>query len=58
VLRVGPGTHIAYNPRGEAKLELDGQRFELAADHGLRLDAVAPSRLAGIVGCLLVASIT
>jgi len=57
-LGLGAGTHIAYNPYGEATLTLDGVRHAMAADHALRLDTAGPARFVGIVGCLLVASIT
>lgn len=57
-LDLGSGTHIAYSPHGVVALSLDGARYELEADHALRLDTTAPVRLAGRKGCLLIASIT
>lgn len=57
-LQLGRGTHIAYNPRGNAVLAAAGTRHTLAADHALRIDADGSLRLAGVGGCLLVASIT
>lgn len=57
-LDLGGGTHIAYSPHGLVALVLDGSRYELETDHALRLETVAPLRLSGVKGCLLVASIT
>jgi environmental stress-induced protein Ves len=56
-LRLGPGTHIVYNPLGDSAFDLDGARQLLPSDHGLRLDAADGTVLAGRGGCLLVASI-
>jgi len=56
-LRLGPGTHIVYNPLGESALDIDGTHHVLAADHGLRIEAVDATALAGRGGCLLVATI-
>ncbi len=57
-LHLGPGTHIAYNPRGRTALAVQGDRRTLETDYALRLDVTGPTRLSGIEGCLLVASIT
>ena len=57
-LRLGPGTHIIYNPLGESALDINGVHHVLAADHGLRIEAADAAVLAGHGGCLLVASIT
>ena len=57
-LRLGPGTHIVYNPLGESTLDVDGARHVLAGDHALRLETTVATVLAGHGGCLLVASIT
>lgn len=57
-LDLGGGTHIAYSPHGQVALLIDGSRHELEADHALRLETVAPVRVAGVKGCLLIASIT
>ena len=57
-LLLQPGTHIAYSPHGEATLAVQGDERRLAADHALRLDITEPTRLSGVVGCLLVGSIT
>ena len=57
-LLLQPGTHIAYSPHGEATLAVQGDERRLAADHALRLDITAPTRLSGRIGCLLVGSIT
>lgn len=54
---LGPGTHIAYSPHGEAKVAVEGDERRLAPDHALRLDLTDPTRLSGIEGCLLVGSI-
>ena len=56
-LRLGPGTHIVYNPLGESTLDVGGKSHVLACDHGLRLETTAVTVLAGQAGCLLVASI-
>jgi hypothetical protein len=52
-----PGTHIAYSPHGDAKVAVQGDERNLASDHALRLDIAGPTRLSGIVGCLLLGSI-
>lgn len=57
-LLLGPGTHIAYSPHGDAKVAVQGDERRLPSDHALRLDITGPTRLTGIVGCLLVGSIT
>ena len=57
-LRLGPGTHIVYNPLGESALDVGDVRHVLAVDHGLRLGTADATVLAGRSGCLLVASIT
>lgn len=56
-LRLGPGTHIVYNPLGDSAFDIDGARQLLPSDHGLRLEAADGTVLAGRGGCLLVASI-
>lgn len=57
-LRLGPGTHIVYNPLGNSALDVASARHLLAGDHGLRLEAADGTVLLGQGGCLLVASIT
>lgn len=56
-LRLGPGTHIVYNPLGKSTLDVGGARHVLAGDHGLHLETTDATVLVGHVGCLLVASI-
>ena len=56
-LNLQPGIHIAYNPRGEAMVAVQGDERTLGADYALRLELTGPLRLTGIKGCLLVASI-
>jgi uncharacterized protein len=56
-LRLGPGTHVVYNPLGNSALDVDGARHVLAVDHALRIEATGSTVLAGKRGCLLVASI-
>lgn len=56
-LRLGPGTHIVYNPLGESALDVGGSHHVLAGDHGLRLEMADGTVLAGRGGCLLVASV-
>lgn len=57
-LHLEPGTHLAYSPHGDATVAVQGDDHDLAADHALRLDITAPTRLSGKQGCLLVGSIT
>ena len=56
-LRLGPGTHVIYNPHGNSSLEVDGGRHILMDDHALHLEAAGATVLAGKTGCLLVASV-
>jgi hypothetical protein len=56
-LRLGPGTHIVYNPLGDSAFDIDGTRRLLPSDHGLRFETTGATALAGRGGCLLVASI-
>ncbi len=56
-LRLGPGTHVVYNPHGNSSLEVGGARHVLTDDHALRLEAADATVLAGKSGCLLVATI-
>jgi environmental stress-induced protein Ves len=53
-----PGTHVAYTPHGDTELAIQGNERKLAADYALRIDTDVTMRLTGIVGCLLVASVT
>jgi environmental stress-induced protein Ves len=53
-----PGTHIAYSPHGDAQVAVQGDERKLGSDYALRLDITGPMRLSGLVGCLLVGSIT
>lgn len=57
-LNLQPGIHIAYNPRGEAAVAVQGNERALGEDYALRLQLAGPTRLTGLTGCLLVASIT
>jgi environmental stress-induced protein Ves len=57
-LVLSPGTHIVYNPHGEATVAVHGNERKLASDYALRLDPTVRVRLSGRVGCLLVGSIT
>lgn len=57
-LHLEPGTHIAYNPHGMTAVAAQGDERKLEADHALRLDLTEATRLSGMRGCLLVASIT
>jgi len=56
-LRVGPGTHIIYNPGGEGTLDVDGSAHHLPADHALRLDGSGTAAMEARSGCFLLASI-
>lgn len=56
-LNLQPGTHIAYNPRGDALVAVQGSERPLGPDYALRLQLTGPLRLTGLAGCLLVASI-
>jgi uncharacterized protein len=44
--RLGPGIHIAYCPGASADLRLAGERRELQADGGLRIEDID-----GIAAC-------
>ena len=54
---LGAGTHIAYCPDGPATIEVQGGRYELAADHGLRIETDALAPIAVSAGRVLLASI-
>ncbi len=56
-LGVEAGTHLAYAAQGAAALDIDGKTWRLAADHALRIDAAAPTMIAGNSGVLLLGSI-
>ncbi len=56
-LHLEPGTHIVYNPHGDATVAVQGDERKLAADHALRLDVIGPTRLSGVKACTLLASI-
>jgi environmental stress-induced protein Ves len=46
--RLGPGLHFAYCPAGHAMVCLQGQDYELAADHALRIEQ-AEGEVASVV---------
>ena len=54
---LGVGTHIAYCPVEPATIDMLGTRYELAADHGLRIEANALIPVAAAAGRFLLASI-
>ncbi len=54
---LGAGTHIAYCPDGPATIDALGAHYDLAADHGLRLEADALTSVAVSAGRILLASI-
>lgn len=54
---LGAGTHIAYCPDGPATIEVQGGRYELAADHGLRIETDALAPIAASAGRVLLASV-
>ena len=54
---LGAGTHIAYCPEGPATIDVLGVRHELAANHGLRIEADSVGPVAGSAGRVLLASI-
>lgn len=56
-LNLPPGIHVAYNPRGDALVAVQGSERPLGPDYSLRLQLTGPLRLTGLAGCLLVASI-
>ena len=51
------GTHLVYAVDGPAALQVDGQRYPLAADHTLRIDGASPTMIACTDGVLLVGSV-
>ena len=51
------GIHFAYCPAGTATVELDGARYEVKADHCLRLDAERSTMLAVRDGTILLGSV-
>ena len=54
---VGAGTHIAYCPDEPATIDVEGTRYDLAADHGLRIETDALTPVAVSAGRVLLASI-
>ncbi len=56
-LNLQPGIHIAYNPRGDVLVAVQGSERPIGPDYSLRLELTGPLRLTGLAGCLLVASI-
>ena len=54
---LGAGTHIAYCPDGPATIDALGARYDLAADHALRLETAALTPVAVSAGRVLLASI-
>lgn len=54
---LGAGTHIAYCPNDPAAIDALGARYDLAADHGLRIEADTLTPVAASAGRVLLASI-
>ena len=57
-LILGAGTHIAYAPAETATIDVQGTRYDLATDHGLRIESDGLTVATGTAGRLLLASIT
>ena len=53
----GKGTHFVYCPEGAASIEVDGARYDLKADHCLRLEIERPTMLAVKDGTVLLGSV-
>lgn len=56
-LILGAGTHIAYVPGETAAIDVQGTRYDLATDHGLRIESDGLTTVTGTAGRLLLASI-
>ena len=56
-LILGSGTHIAYVPGETAAIEVQGTHYDLATDHGLRIESDGLTVVTGTAGRLLLASI-
>lgn len=56
-LIVGSGTHIAYAPGETATIDVQGTPYDLATDHGLRIERDGLTVVTGAAGCILLASI-
>ncbi|MDI1282933.1 MAG: HutD family protein [Reyranella sp.] len=54
---LGAGTHIAYCPAEPATIDVLGTGYELAVDHGLRIEADTLIPVAASAGRVLLASI-
>jgi environmental stress-induced protein Ves len=57
-LILGSGTHIAYAPGETAAIDVQGTHYDLATDHGLRIERDGLTIVTGTAGRLLLASIT
>lgn len=53
-----PGLHIAYCPGGGARLRIDDQTFDLAADGGLRIERSKKRIVACVTGLVVLGSVT
>jgi uncharacterized protein len=56
-LILGSGTHIAYAPGETATIDVQGTPYDLATDHGLRIESDGLIVVTGTAGRLLLASI-
>jgi environmental stress-induced protein Ves len=56
-LILGSGTHVAYAPGETATIDVQGTPYDLATDHGLRIESDGLIVVTGTAGRLLLASI-
>ncbi|MBI3198934.1 MAG: HutD family protein [Rhodospirillales bacterium] len=56
-LILGSGTHIAYAPGETATIDVQGTPYDLATDHGLRIEQDGLTVVTGTAGRVLLASI-
>lgn len=57
-LILGAGTHIAYSPGEPATIDVQGASYDIATDHGLRIERDGLTVVIGTAGRVLLASIT
>jgi environmental stress-induced protein Ves len=57
-LILGSGAHIAYAPGEMATIDVQGTQYDLATDHGLRIERDGLTIVTGTAGRILFASIT
>lgn len=55
---LGPGLHIAYCPGAPARVRIDDETFDLAADGGLRIERSTERAVACVSGLIVLGSVT